>query len=73
MLHLQRTETAHNPVALGDLFDAFVQAGAPLHRSLSFGVFDASGTVVDRLLARLPAPAAAVEPDRTTRPSRASP
>lgn len=61
MLHLQQTKTVRTSVALSDVFEAFVEAERPQHRCIGFGVFDATGTVVDRLLAVLPKAAAPLE------------
>ena len=45
-------------VVLSDVFEAFVKTGEPTKRSIGFGVFDTTGTMVDRLLAELPKAAA---------------
>ena len=62
MLPVQPTKTAHKHVALVRVFEAFMEAGAPLKRSIGFGRFDPTGTVVDRLLAVLPKATAPIAP-----------
>ena len=72
MLHLQCAKTARSQVALCDVFEAFVEAGAPLKRSIGFGVFDPTGTMVDRLLAVLPKQPVLLDLDMSRRPTQAS-
>ena len=64
MLPVQPIKTTHKHVALVCVFEAFVEAGAPLKRSIGFGRFDPTGTVVDRLLAVLPNAPAGPTPKR---------
>ena len=72
MLPVQPIKTAHRNVALADVFEAFVEAGEPLKRSIGFGVFDPTGTVVDRLLAVLPKATAPIAPAAAPAPASAS-
>lgn len=58
MLQLQRSKTVRKNVALSDVFEAFVETVEPMKRSIGFGIFDTTGTMVDRLLAELPKAAA---------------
>ena len=58
MVRLRHVKTVRKNVALSDVFEAFVQTGEPTKRSIGFGVFDTTGTMIDRLLAKLPEAAA---------------
>ena len=54
MLHRRRTKLVRRSAPLSDVFEAVVVVERSMQCLLSYGVFDASGTAVDRLLAVLP-------------------
>ena len=58
ILLLPRMKHVRSKDALCDVFEVFVKAQRPMQRLIGFGVFDASGTVIDQLLVVLPKAAA---------------